>query len=133
MVKGAATAARARQVKGVKGGRHHRIPLKTGHCSARVKRSRKPHDQYFAAGHRYPASVILSRVAQGEEFVVTDQGQAVARIVPPDAPGSHPLSHANWQTQFDLWMQEVDSRAARYPNGFNLDDSRESIYNGRGT
>jgi antitoxin (DNA-binding transcriptional repressor) of toxin-antitoxin stability system len=69
--------------------------------------------------------VILSRVAQGEEFVITDQGQALARIVPPDPAASHPLSNASWQSQFD-------SRAARYPNGFNLDDSRESIYNGRG-
>jgi antitoxin (DNA-binding transcriptional repressor) of toxin-antitoxin stability system len=76
--------------------------------------------------------VILSRVAQGEEFVITDQGQALARIVPPDPAASHPLSNASWQSQFDSWMQEVDSRAARYPNGFNVDDSRESIYNGRG-
>jgi len=29
-------------------------------------------------------------------------------------------------------MQEVATRIGRYPEGFVLDDSRESIYEGRG-
>jgi antitoxin (DNA-binding transcriptional repressor) of toxin-antitoxin stability system len=74
--------------------------------------------------------VILSRVAQGEEFVVTDHGQAVARIVPAAAPATSP-GKDSWSSQFDDWMRTVDARAGRYPAGFTLDDSRESIYDGR--
>jgi antitoxin (DNA-binding transcriptional repressor) of toxin-antitoxin stability system len=44
--------------------------------------------------------VILSRVAQGEEFVVTDHGQAVARIVPAAAPATSP-GKDSWSSQFD--------------------------------
>ena len=81
--------------------------------------------------------VILSRVAQGEEFVVTDHGQAVARIIPPaGAAATHAdadrLGQDVWRIQFDNWMQDVDARADRYPADYTLDDSRESIYNGRG-
>ena len=32
----------------------------------------------------------------------------------------------------DAWMADVQKRAHRYPPGFVLDDSRESIYEGRG-
>lgn len=32
----------------------------------------------------------------------------------------------------DQWMQIVQNRAHRYPAGFLADDSRESIYEGRG-
>jgi hypothetical protein len=41
-------------------------------------------------------------------------------------------SFEEWQKQFDSWMQEVAARAAQYPPGFIADDSRESIYQGRG-
>jgi hypothetical protein len=37
-----------------------------------------------------------------------------------------------WQAQFDSWMQEVAARAGQYPPGFVVDDSRETIYEGRG-
>jgi antitoxin (DNA-binding transcriptional repressor) of toxin-antitoxin stability system len=74
--------------------------------------------------------VILSRVAQGEEFVVTDHGQAVARIVPATVPATSP-GEDSWNSRFDDWMRNVDARAGRYPVGFTLDDSRESIYDGR--
>jgi len=33
---------------------------------------------------------------------------------------------------FDGWLADVDSRAGRYPTGFVMDDSRESIYQGCG-
>jgi hypothetical protein len=41
-----------------------------------------------------------------------------------------PASFAGWKEQFDAWMAEVQTRAARYPAGFVLDDSRESMYEG---
>jgi antitoxin (DNA-binding transcriptional repressor) of toxin-antitoxin stability system len=34
---------------------------------------------------------ILSRAAKGQEFVVTDGGRAVARVVPPAAPAAPQL------------------------------------------
>jgi hypothetical protein len=33
---------------------------------------------------------------------------------------------------FDEWMRHIKQRTVRYPEGFVLDDSRESIYEGRG-
>lgn len=33
---------------------------------------------------------------------------------------------------FEAWMREVAGRAAIYPPGYVADDSRESIYEGRG-
>jgi antitoxin (DNA-binding transcriptional repressor) of toxin-antitoxin stability system len=79
---------------------------------------------------------ILSRVARGEEFVVTDHGQPVARIgPPPQATPARPdaaLGQDDWLARFNAWMQDVDARAGRYSAGFTLDDSRDSIYDGRG-
>jgi antitoxin (DNA-binding transcriptional repressor) of toxin-antitoxin stability system len=76
--------------------------------------------------------VILSRVAQGEEFVVTDHGQAVARILPPQVAPATETTDDAWRRQFNDWMDGVDARSERYPKGFTVDDSRESIYHGRG-
>jgi hypothetical protein len=43
-----------------------------------------------------------------------------------------PLSLDEWQRLFDAYMREVAARAGRYPKGFVVDDSRETIYEGRG-
>jgi len=74
---------------------------------------------------------ILGRVAQGEEFVVTDHGRTVAKIVPAAAAATRPGS-GDWKSQFDDWMRTVDARAGRYPANVTLDDTREGIYDGRG-
>lgn len=37
----------------------------------------------------------------------------------------------DWQRQFNEWMNHVAGRANRYPPNFQLDDSRESMYEGR--
>jgi hypothetical protein len=37
-----------------------------------------------------------------------------------------------WQQLFDAYLREVAARAGRYPDGFVVDDSRETIYEGRG-
>ena len=42
------------------------------------------------------------------------------------------LSIEEWKKGFEAWMKEVQARAHRYPPGFVLDDSRESIYEGCG-
>jgi hypothetical protein len=38
----------------------------------------------------------------------------------------------NWKRRFEAWMAQVQTRAHRYPPGFVMDDSRESIYQGCG-
>ncbi len=42
------------------------------------------------------------------------------------------LSPDEWHRLFDAYMRQVAARAGRYPKGFVVDDSRESIYEGRG-
>jgi hypothetical protein len=48
-------------------------------------------------------------------------------------PASAPAQSSGeaWTARFEDWMREVAQRANRYPEGFTLDDSRESIYSGR--
>jgi hypothetical protein len=43
-----------------------------------------------------------------------------------------PASYEEWRQRFDGYLHEVATRADRYPAGFVLDDSRETIYEGRG-
>jgi hypothetical protein len=43
-----------------------------------------------------------------------------------------PPSADEWRKQFDAYLREVAARAGRYPEGFVVDDSRETIYEGRG-
>jgi hypothetical protein len=38
------------------------------------------------------------------------------------------LSYEEWQKRFDAWMKEAQARAGRYPPGFVVEDSRETIY-----
>lgn len=50
-----------------------------------------------------------------------------------EGPSPAQAAHGDeWQRRFQEWMTEVASRAGRYPPGFVVDDSRESIYEGRG-
>jgi hypothetical protein len=43
-----------------------------------------------------------------------------------------PISPDEWRKRFSDYLQEVASRAARYPDGFIVDDSRETMYEGCG-
>jgi hypothetical protein len=49
---------------------------------------------------------------------------------PPAPPGD--LPHSQWKARFDEFLATVQSRAGRYPPGFEADVSRESIYEGCG-
>jgi hypothetical protein len=42
-----------------------------------------------------------------------------------------PLTGDAWQAEFDAWKRDAERRRDRYPRGFVLDDSRESIYRER--
>lgn len=64
---------------------------------------------------------FLARLLDGG--MPDDQGCAQAA-----SPGPYP----EWQRAFEAWMAEVQARAHRYPEGFFVDDSRESMYEGCG-
>jgi antitoxin (DNA-binding transcriptional repressor) of toxin-antitoxin stability system len=75
---------------------------------------------------------ILQAIASGEEFLVTEAGRPVARILPPvPAESGQVLSGEEWQRKFAAWMKRVESRADRYPPGFAVDDSYDAIYGER--
>jgi hypothetical protein len=42
------------------------------------------------------------------------------------------VSYERWSAEFAAWMNDVGKRAPNYPPGYAADDSRESIYRGRG-
>jgi hypothetical protein len=42
-----------------------------------------------------------------------------------------PLTGDIWRDELEAWKRDAKSRAGRYPPGFALDDSRETIYRER--
>jgi hypothetical protein len=60
---------------------------------------------------------LLDRIAEAES------------VSPSQTPAP---SAAQRQEAFAEWMSQVQHRADRYPPGFVVDDSRESIYEGCG-
>jgi hypothetical protein len=42
-----------------------------------------------------------------------------------------PLTGDAWRTELEAWKRDAEIRAERYPPGFVLNDSRESIYGER--
>ena len=44
---------------------------------------------------------------------------------------SLPLTGDAWHAELDAWKRDAESRAGRYPPGFVVDDSRETIYRER--
>src|SRR5208283_622620 len=42
-----------------------------------------------------------------------------------------PLTGDAWHAELNAWKRDAESRAGRYPPGFVLDDSRETIYRER--
>jgi len=48
---------------------------------------------------------------------------------PPEPP--LPLTGDAWLAELEAWKRDAENRAGRYPPGFVLDDSRETIYRER--
>ena len=46
-------------------------------------------------------------------------------------PEPLPLTGDAWHAELNAWKRDAQSRAGRYPPGFVLDDSRETIYRER--
>ena len=42
-----------------------------------------------------------------------------------------PLTGDAWRKEFEAWRRDAENRAGRYPPGFVLDDSRETMYRER--
>ncbi len=65
-----------------------------------------------------------------DDFVtsVLDRLAEVGRSA-PEPP--IPLIGDAWQAELEAWKRDAESRAGRYPPGFVLDDSRETIYRER--
>ena len=49
----------------------------------------------------------------------------------PAPEPSLPLTGDAWFAELEAWKQDAESRAVRYPPGFVLDDSRETLYRER--
>lgn len=47
------------------------------------------------------------------------------------SPLSRPLTGDDWLREFDQWNREIQSRSHRYPEGYTINDDRESIYGER--
>jgi antitoxin (DNA-binding transcriptional repressor) of toxin-antitoxin stability system len=81
---------------------------------------------------------LLSELSDGEEFLLTDDGRPVGRVLPPKQgnlkQGDEDYdsrSSDNHLRAFQELTTLVRSRADRYPPGHIIDDSRESIYRDR--
>ena len=70
-----------------------------------------------------------------------DQKMTVQDLVEPildhlagqvEATSTDVITASERRKALDEWMTIVRNRASRYPSGFVVDDSRESIYAGRG-
>jgi hypothetical protein len=65
-----------------------------------------------------------------EEFVKL----ALDRFVEPGACSTEsllPLTGDAWWVELDAWKRDAEKSAERYPPGFVLDDSRETMYRER--
>jgi hypothetical protein len=54
---------------------------------------------------------------------------AEAGMSSPEPP--RPLAGDAWQAELEAWKRDAESRAGRYPPGFVLDDSRETLHRDR--
>lgn len=65
-----------------------------------------------------------------EEYVLPILDRAKTTPAPQLPAGFVPLSNEEWLAEMEAWKRDAHSRADRYPPGFVLDDSRETMYFG---
>ena len=53
---------------------------------------------------------------------------ALERVAVTPLTAGRVLTHEEWLAHMDAWMAEVQARAHRYPPGFEVDISREAMY-----
>ncbi len=77
----------------------------------------------------------LARRAADQKTTVDDLVEPVLDKLAGPTTAMEPvpfISPEERHKAFDEWMALIQQRADRYPPGFVADDSRESIYDGRG-
>jgi|ERR1043165_16390 hypothetical protein len=79
-------------------------------------------------GVEVPAVVSI----HSPRLVHPEQAADFKKEVVEEIPASDMVSFDDWKKKFDAWMDEVEARAHRYPPGFVMNDSRESMYEGCG-
>jgi hypothetical protein len=57
--------------------------------------------------------------------------ERLAETGPAPAELPLPLTGDAWRAELEAWKRDAKSRAGRYPPGFVLDDSRETMYRER--
>lgn len=81
---------------------------------------------------------MFERLAKRAAALNVTVEQLIAPLLDLAADNPHPTlsptaaSFGDWKKNFAAWMADVQGRAHRYPPGFVMDDSRESIYEGCG-
>jgi hypothetical protein len=75
---------------------------------------------------------LFERLARRAAALNVTVEQLIAPALDFAAQSSQESSLAAKPSLLDAWLADVDSRAGRYPPGFVMDDSRESIYQGCG-
>lgn len=73
---------------------------------------------------RFVAEVLELRARRGVAGAAADADST-------REAASTPLTGEAWRVELDAWKADAEGRADRYPPGFVLDDSRESIYRER--
>ena len=73
---------------------------------------------------------LLERASAAGKDVGTFVREAVEEKL--GAPISAQQTPDQWKAEFGAWMRDVFARASAYSPEFLVDDSRETIYEGRG-
>ena len=75
---------------------------------------------------------LRDRAAATGKDVSTLVREAVEEKFSAGNGNSAGMSYERWSAEFTAWMKDVAKRATMYPPGYVADDSRDSIYEGRG-
>ncbi len=71
-------------------------------------------------------------IATGKDLPTLVREAVEEKLSAANGAKSTEMPYDRWSTEFTAWMSDVARRAPMYPPGYVADDSRESIYEGRG-
>src|SRR4051794_36121152 len=85
-----------------------------------------PHVTVPEATFRRPSPRAAALNISVDDFVKPALDWLAEAGPPPPVP-PRPLTGDAWRAELEAWKRDAESRAGRYPPGFLLDDSRETI------